>query len=148
MAPESEDPAAALLAPTHMLWLHCAVGPRLLPLTAVVEVLPMVALETFGVEPGACFAGVLHYRGALVPVFDTAPLPPQPELSPDWYLVLARCTAGLVAVVGHEVEDIVEVAPEHRRQVRAGRRQLRGALVDDTFVRELDLEALCGPDGA
>jgi len=84
-------------------------GGRLIPLAAVVEVIPMVRLRSSEQGGNPRYCGLLHFRGRVVPVFDLVDGRRSGLHNPDHFLVVTRGQAGERAIVAHEVEDIVEV---------------------------------------
>jgi chemotaxis signal transduction protein len=113
-----------------------------LPLTDVVEVLPMVALDAPGAVAGPFFRGLLIYRQSVVPVFDTVAEPlPWPE-AVHWMLVLMGPPDGRVAVVVSRVDEVVQAPFGAERVAVGGALVSEGLLLDDGFVPVLPFEAL------
>jgi chemotaxis signal transduction protein len=110
---------------------------KLVPLEAVVELVPMLALAEVEGPRGAC-RGMANLRGEIVPVFDaTSPTAP---LHPSRFIVIARAESLLLGLVVDDVYDIVTVGPGDlaSRPIGGGRSAVM-ARVEETLLPVIDL---------
>jgi len=81
----------------------------LVPLSEVVEVLPMMSLSPLRGARGAC-RGLLNLRGQLLPVFDLAG--EDAPLGADRYILVARAARSLVGVAVDDVLGVSRFSPD------------------------------------
>ena len=124
------------------LHFEASIGSRLLPLQAVVEVIPMVRLNETRGEGNECYRGVLHFRGRMIPVFDFDATSRTAE-RPDAFLVVANSASREFALVASKIYDLVNVGEEDLSKLDTGaERCVSVASVDGQLVRIVDPECL------
>ncbi len=101
----------------HYLHFESSLGSRLVSVSDVVEVIPLVALQPQESED-PLFCGLLNYRGKIVPVFDLS-TPAQDRLrDTQSFLIVAQCEDHGIAFLAKEVNAIIDVTPELISEIR------------------------------
>lgn len=95
-------------------------GERLIPLTAVVEIIPMLRLLEGKHEGNRRYCGALHFRGRVIPVFDLEDGDTATLDNPAHFLVVTRGRERERAIVAHDVDDIIEVERQACSQLDTG----------------------------
>lgn len=83
-------------------------GERLVHLSVVVEVIPMVRLTSREHHGNQRYCGMLHFRGRVIPVFDLDHRDVALLDNPDNFLVVTRQGAREQAIVASEIGEIIE----------------------------------------
>jgi chemotaxis signal transduction protein len=118
-------------------------GERLLPLSSVVEIIPMLRLLGGEHEGNHRYCGALHFRGRVIPVFDLEDGGCAGLDNPAYFLVVARGISSERAIVAHDVDDIVEVASESCSELDIGGPQpVRIVDVEGTLLKVVDPDRL------
>ncbi|MEZ5493911.1 MAG: chemotaxis protein CheW [Pseudomonadales bacterium] len=101
----------------HYLHFESSLGSRLVNVSDVVEVIPLVALQPQGSED-PLFCGLLNYRGQIVPVFDLSASSQERLHDAQSFLIVAQCENQGIAFLAKEVNSIIDVAPELISEIR------------------------------
>ncbi len=102
------------------LRFRCGAGDLLVPLESVVEVLPMVELRHRDGSPDPRWAGLLEYRGGVVPVHALGAGDRDGRDRPDWHVLVVRVGDALQAWIADDVPGVVAVPPALVRRLPAG----------------------------
>lgn len=106
----------------HLSFIHfiTARGARLINVSEVVEVIPMVWLErdSDAVE-SAYYIGLLNYRGQIISVFDPAGNAQNFLPSPEGFLIVSSNGQQTIALLADEVNQLVEIDTESVREISA-----------------------------
>lgn len=85
-------------------------GPRLIEVTEVVEIIPMVQIDASQRSSGNReFAGLINYRGKIIPVFDITNGESCREPDINHFLIVAATAANSLAIIATEVTQLVSV---------------------------------------
>ncbi|HSC76350.1 MAG TPA: chemotaxis protein CheW [Pseudomonadales bacterium] len=100
------------------LFFASSVGPRLVPVTEVIEVIPFVKLQR---EPGNNdrFCGLLNYRGKVLPVFDFMACDTNPSRDIRRFLIVTHGEYGDACLVAQEVNHLISVEDDKVFPVQA-----------------------------
>lgn len=121
------------------LQVTCGAGEYLVPIESVVEVLPMLELQHRSESDDPTWAGLLEYRGRVIPVHALSPADRAGCDSPDWFLVVVRQDSKELAWVLRSVEGVVPISASARSvlETSAGGAVVEVAQLDGRVVRLL-----------
>ena len=100
------------------LHFESSLGSRLVSVSDVVEVIPLVALEPQESQD-PLFCGLLNYRGKIVPVFDLSASEKNRLHDIQSFLIVAQCEEHGIAFLAKEVNAIIDVSPELISEIRS-----------------------------
>lgn len=112
-------------------------GRRLIAVDEIIEVIPMVWLQREAADSEQdSFCGLLNFRGNIVPVFTLSVYEERTCTDPSYFLIVTHTENGMVAVLAHEVDYLVNVdsAAISRISAQSGT-VLNVAKVEDEMVR-------------
>ena len=126
--------ALAMLAFIHFTTAN---GPRLINVTEVVEVIPMVWLERDSdAIDNAYYIGLLNYRGNIISVFDPAGGAQQFVPQPDHFLIVCSNSVQTIALIATEVHQLVDIDKDEIRQIDAlNQASFSAAKLKDKIIR-------------
>lgn len=109
---------------------------RLVSLSGIREILPVMALTDGGVSRGA-FRGMANVRGEIIPVFDMSG--PEVPLFPSRFILISMVARQTIGLLVDEVIEVVSLEDEQVTEMNlGGGRLLRAGRLGDTVVPVLD----------
>lgn len=125
---------AAMLAFIHFTTTN---GPRLINVTEVVEVIPMVWLERDSdAIDNAYYVGLLNYRGNIISVFDPAGGAQHFKPHPDNFLIVCSNGIQTIALIATEVHQLADIDKQEIRQIDAlNQTSFSAAKLKDKIIR-------------
>lgn len=120
----------------HFVTAH---GPRLIEVTEVVEVIPMVWLERDSeAENNPYYIGLLNYRGKIISVFDPAGQAQSFIPNPENFLIVCSNGEQHIALVAIEVNQLVDIEKKEIRSIDAlNQASFLAAKHNDQIIRVL-----------
>jgi purine-binding chemotaxis protein CheW len=83
---------------------------RLVRLSDIIEIVPMMALEKIDVQQGNC-RGLANLRGEIIPVFDLSGN--DAPLSPSRFIIITHLEQTPIGLIADEIYDVVTVPAEN-----------------------------------
>ncbi len=122
------------------LHFQSSAGSRLVRVSQVVEVIPMVALQHEQTDSNQ-FCGLLNYRGKIIPVFDLLRADENALLDMKAFLIVTQCYGSDVALIACEVKLIFELMVEAVQIIApANLAHFEVAKVEGEMVRVVNLQ--------
>ena len=129
----------------HFVHFEGGAGERLIDLSDLVEVLPMLAPEGDERARGRRYLGISRVRGEVVPLLTLSPVD---DIDPNWLLIIAHGPNGWIGIVAREVFGVMELPASCCRVMPTdGDTHFETATIDDRVV-EIVAPRLLDPSSA
>lgn len=120
-------------------YLHfkSSVGRRLLSVSEIVEVIPMVSLQREDADAlNEKFCGLLNFRGSVVPVFSLSKYEEFFCKNPSAFLIVSKNETNKLAIVAEELDYLLDIRDDQINSVRSSNgNEFNVAKIGDDMVR-------------